>query len=330
MGYNGISNQLIMQKLIELDLLSGEEYMMGDIEWYVKDIDQYYEDAEDASVIYQYDQLELAKKYARTYCTIYWPMAALATKTGYNLSIAEREELIKLRKAENDFSEATGGQTARWVDVIRRWWNTHHPENPVVSFAISNLDDLRLKLFSRKIPIVTSFRGNLEWGKDISDGIVNKKTWWTPTYGHCRMMTGLTIYDNYKPKDWKRYSYPSIEHYFDVLKNWYERPQAFVFFLENELSQKGKKLVQAMKLGLRNGERENDLLTRWEASRIAMRIAFKKVTEEDVWNGKDWEKPVSKYEYSAMLHRCNEKCKIYTDVDRNKTITRREAILLLP
>lgn len=40
-------------------------------------------------------------------------MAALATKTGYNLSLAEREELMKLRKAESDFDEAVGGYSSR-------------------------------------------------------------------------------------------------------------------------------------------------------------------------------------------------------------------------
>jgi hypothetical protein len=75
------------------------------------------------------------------------------------------------------------------------------------------------------------------------------------------------------------------------------------FFLEKELSGDGLKLVTAMKKGLWNGARENDNLTRWEASRIAMRLG--KVDEKDVWNSKLPEKDVSKYEYSVMLNRVN-------------------------
>jgi hypothetical protein len=57
-----------------------------------------------------------------------------------------------------------------------------------------------------------------------------------------------------------------------------------------------------MKRKIWNGSRENDNITRWEASRIAMRLA-PKVKESDIWSGKFGDKAASKYEVSVMLNR---------------------------
>lgn len=320
---------MINKHLLEIDTPTWTEYMMWDVAGYVKDVDYYFNNAEETPNFIQYNQLELEKKYCTTLCTLYGAMASLATRTGYDFSLAEREELIKLRMAESDFDEAIWGYTSRGVDVVRRYWNTHHPENPVVSFSIYASEDIRKKLFAKDFPIVTSFRGNSAFSKDANDGVVDGTTFGKTTFGHCRSMMWMTVYDNYKPKEWRRYKYKSIDQFYEVVNNWYERPQSFIFFLEKDLSGDGKKLVDAMKKWLWNGERENDLLTRFEASRIALRISQGKVEEKNIWNGKNIDQPVSKFEFFTMLSRASKDYTAYLWTDRNKTMTRKQAILSL-
>lgn len=97
---------------------------------------------------------------------------------------------------------------------------------------------------------------------------------------------GLRFYDTAKMKTgFLNYAYPSVEHYIESAGNGYEREMVFPFFLEKELSGDGIKLVNAMKKGLWNGSRENDMITRWEASRIAMRLN-PKIKESAIWTGK--------------------------------------------
>jgi hypothetical protein len=310
--------------IIDIDTRTGDEYMMWDVAWYVKDVNYFFENATETPNFIQYNQLELAKKYCTTLCTLYWPMASLATRVRKDLTLPEREELIKLRMAESDFDPKIGWYTSRGVDVVRRWWNTHNPENPIVSFSIYNSEDIRRKLFAKNFPVVTSFRGNSAFSKDANDGIVDGTSFWKTTFGHCRSMMWLTVYDNYKSKDWRRYSYKSVDQFYQVAENGYERPQSFVFFLENELSGDGKKLVDAMKKWLWNGERENDNITRYESAIIAKRL-----WGTEVWNGSNPDKEASKYEVSVMLNKAIG-TPIYTGTDRNQSITRKEVILMLP
>jgi hypothetical protein len=115
----------------------------------------------------------------------------------------------------------------------------------------------------------------------------------------------------------------------ESVKNGFERQVFYAFFLEKELSGDWKKLVDAMRKGWWNGSREKDNLTRFEASAIAFRIWQWKVPQELIWNQKWANDAVSRYEFSVMINRVdNTKC-IYLGTDRNKLLTRKEAILLL-
>ncbi len=42
---------------------------------------------------------------------------------------------------------------------------------------------------------------------------------------------------------------------------------------------------------------------------------------------KDGDLPATKYEVTQMFHNANKQVKIYTDVDRNQSMTRRDAVL---
>lgn len=70
-----------------------------------------------------------------------------------------------------------------------------------------------------------------------------------------------------------------------------------------------------------NGERPTAFITRYEASRIALKInpALK---EKDVWNGKDGQKEATKYEVSVMLNKANMHIPLYLGLDRNHPIER--------
>jgi hypothetical protein len=47
----------------------------------------------------------------------------------------------------------------------------------------------------------------------------------------------MKFHDNYKiAKNWMLYEYPTMDSYLEALKNGYERPIVYAFFLDNELS----------------------------------------------------------------------------------------------
>lgn len=59
-----------------------------------------------------------------------------------------------------------------------------------------------------------------------------------------------------------------------------------------------------MKLGYWNGSRETENITRYEASRIALKMN-PKLKEKDIWNGKDKDKEASLYEVTVMFNKAN-------------------------
>lgn len=67
--------------------------------------------------------------------------------------------------------------TARGVDVVRRYWNTHNPNNPIVTFAIDVNSELGKKFFAKEFPVVTSVRGNSKYSTDNRDGILDATSW---------------------------------------------------------------------------------------------------------------------------------------------------------
>lgn len=319
----------MVKHLIDIDQQTGFEYRMEDLDGYVSDPAYFFERAAEVMKPIKYSQIEF-RELPTTLCTWYGSLNALASRVGKNFSESERREFIKLRMAEKDYSAELGGFTSIWVDVARRWWNTHNPENPIVTFAIDVSSELGKKFFAKNFPVVTSVRGNTAYQKDNRDGTLDATSWGKTTFWHCRMRIGMTFHDNYiVSKVWREYKYPSIENYLEASKKWYERPIIYAFFLEKELSWDGKKLVDAMKAKLWNWERENDNLTRFEAFSIANRIGQWKVAELDIWNGKNPDQDVSKFEFFTMLSRVNSKFTPYLWTDRNKMITRKQAILSL-
>lgn len=316
--------------LIDIDVLSWNEYTMWDLDWYVSDPAYFFDRADEKTKVIQYSQIEF-KDMPTTLCTLYGNMNAMATRTGKELTKEERRELCNLRKADPDYNPEVWWYTSAGCDTVRRWWNTHNPDNKIVTFAIDVTSSLWKKFFAKNFPVATSVRLNAAYSKDNRDGMLDATSWGTTTGGHCRMRMGMKFYDNYIVwGKWRMYEYPSVENYMKSLENGYERVIMYAFFLEKELSGDWKKLVNAMRAGLWNWEREDDLLTRFEAKTIAMRIGMWKVIEKDIWNGRKADDAASKYEYSVMMNRANKNFPIYLWTDRNQFLTRKQAILMLP
>jgi len=314
--------------LLELDVLTWNEYTIEDLDGYVADPSYFFDRAKETTKIVKYSQVEF-KEMPTTLCTLYGSMNALASRTGQELTVAERKELCKLRMADTDYRPDFWGLTSAGVDTVRRWWNTHNPNNPIVTFAVDINSELWKKFFSKEFPIVTSVRWNSKYSADNRDWVLNATSWWKTTFWHCRMRCGMTFHDNYiVSRVWREYKYPTIEAYMESVKNWYERPVFYAMFLEKELSGDGAKLVKYMKLKCWSGERETDNITRWEAVQIAKRLN-PKIEESKLWNSKEPNNKASRYEVSVIFNRAIW-TPICTDLNRNQDITRKNAILMLP
>ena len=315
-----------MKHLLNIDDQLWTEWQLEELDGMVSDPVYFFERASEIMKPIRYSQIEF-KDMPKTLCTLYGNLNALASRTGREFSVAERRELCNLRIACPDYKKEVWWLTSVWCDVVRRYWNTHNPENPIVTFAIDIRTDLWRKFFSKNFPIATSVRGNKAYSDDGKDGILHETSWWKSTWWHCRARIGMKFHDNYwTSKSWREYEYPSVDNYMDSVDNGYERPVFFAYFLEKELSGDGAKLVKYMKAKVWNGENANKNITRYEASVIASRLNPK---AKDIWNWKDWDKEASKYEVSVMLNRAIE-LPIYTWTDRNQSISRKEVILWLP
>lgn len=310
-----------MEHLIDLDQPTWDEYIAGSDEIFSADFFVNY--WEETTFEKLYNQLEFPE-YGRNLCTGYWPLTTLSIVIGRELTQEERLEIVKSRVAQGDFDPAIGGFTSIGVDVVRRWYNNKYPSDPIRT-AMVNSSDLIRKLAQKKIPIVTSIRGNRQFTLDQVDGTMDTLDYWNypRTYGHCRTRRQLEILDNYG----KKYRYKTIDDLELVTNKGIESRNVFVFFKESFLSDKGKKYLQGMKNKLWNWERADDNITRFEASRMAMRLN-PLTPENKIWNRKDKDKPATIYEVTLMLSKCS-KVNVYLGTDRNKLITRWQTIELI-
>lgn len=308
--------------LIEIDKPTGDEYIAWADDIFSPDFFIYY--GEETTFEKLYNQLEFAKTYGTNLCTIYWPMTTLSIIMGRELTSEERLELVKLRVAQPDFNPDVGGYTSIWVDVMRRWYNLKYPSDPIRT-AMVNENQLLKTLAQKNIPITTSLRGNRRFTLDTVDGTMDYLDYWNfpKTYGHCRTRRKLDVLDNY----WKKYRYKQIADLELCISHSFESGNVFVVFKESSLSKKGKRYLQGMKDWLWNWERAGSNITRYEASRMAMRLNTL-VKEKDIWNWKDWQKEASIYETTLMLSKTSS-VPVYLWPDRNKLITRGDTVEMI-
>lgn len=311
-----------LKHLVDLDQPTWTEYIAWADDIFSPDF--FIEYGQETTFEKLYNQLEFPE-YGRNLCTGYWPLTTLSIIMGRELTRDERLEIVKARHASWDFDPAIWGFTSIGVDVVRRWYNTKYPSDPIRT-AMVNERELLIKLAQKNIPIVTSLRGNRQFTLDQVDGVMDKLDYWNypwARYGHCRTRRTLTILDNYL----KKYRYKTIDDLMLCTDKAFESRNVFIFFKESSLSPKGKRYLQGMKDGVWNGSRAEDNITRFEASRMALKLNSQ-VKEKDIWNWKDVNREASIYEVSLMLSKVSN-IPVYLETDRNKTIKRWDVIDLI-
>lgn len=308
--------------LIDLDAPTGDEYIAWSDDIFSPDF--FIEYGEETTFEKLYNQLEFPE-YGRNLCTGYWPLTTLSIIMGRELTKEERLEIVKARSASGDFDPAIGGFTSIGVDVVRRWYNTKYPSDPIRT-AMVNEKELLIKLAQKNIPITTSLRGNRQFTLDQVDGVMDKLDYWNypwARYGHCRTRRTLTILDNYG----KKYRYKNVDDLMLCTDKAFESRNVFIFFKESSLSDKGKRYLQGMKDKLWNWERAWDNITRYECSRMAIKLN-PLVPEKNIWNKKDKDKPATIFEVTTMLSK-SSKVPVYLGTDRNKEVKRWDVIDLI-
>jgi len=316
----------IIEHRLDLDVLSWTEFVAGGEDLFSPDFFVQY--AEDTKYDARYNQLEYEAKFWRCMCTNYGPMTNLSMIVGRELTKDERYSICEERYSQKDFEREVGGFTSVWVDVNRRWWNRNFPNDPVFSVLINDMNLIR-QLAKKNIPLVTSLKLNTQYVADSRDWVMDKLDYWTYSskrFGHCRTRRSLLNIDNYL----NVYRWKSLDDLELVMNNGFESRNCFLFMKESLLSPKGKIYYRAMREWLFNGERTEEFISRYEISRIALRLNaqpwVKKVKENTIWNLANWSLPATIYEVSVMLNRANPKIPIYLGTDRNNPITRGNTI----
>lgn len=320
--------------LENIDELSGQEYIAWAIDMFGPEF--FIEYGKESDFLALYIQLEFEKNYShgaydfgKNLCTIYWPMIALSIMIGRALTEAERLELVKLRISEKDFDINYGGFTNMWVDVIRRWWNASHPDEQIVSFLVNDMNMLN-KLFTKRIPLVTSLRANREFTLDTIDGVMDKLNYWNfsgPRYGHCRTRIALDVPDNYL----RVYRYKHAADIRLCMTNSFESRNCYIFAKESWLSDVGAAYLKGNREGFWNGERPNEKCIRQDAAAMVFRKVGGAVPITELYNWLRKFDGVTVYEFSVMLNKATEwSYPIYTDPrTKNRVLTRGECIRIL-
>ncbi len=312
-----------LSHLLDLDKVTGTEYIAWSEDLFSPDFFIHY--GQETTYEKLYNQLEFAKEYGTNLCTCYGPLTTLSIIMGRELTSDERLELVKSRVAQGDFEPSIGGFTSIWVDVVRRWYNTKYPSDPIHTALVNDMVLLR-ELAQRNIPITTSLRWNKEFTLDTVDGVMDKLNYWlftSPRYGHCRTRRKLDVLDNYL----RKYHYKGIDDLELCMTHAFESRNVFVFFKDSSLSDLGRVYLKGMKAGLWNWERANNFITRYESSRICLKIN-PLIKEKDIWNWKDGGRNASIYEVTLMLSKVST-IPVYLWADRNKEITRGDTIRLI-
>ena len=89
------------------------------------------------------------------------------------------------------------------------------------------------------------------------------------------------------------------------------------------LEQSKRRRAEAKAKGYWNGERENQNLTRYEASLISMRVASR-TSDDGIWNGERPDTSVTRYEAVLMIERATDRRFPFEIKNPHNNITRGE------
>lgn len=195
--------------------------------------------------------------------------------TGKKYSKDERQALWDSALAL-DASESSGWYFYKAVDHIRKDWNKKNPNDRLVSFRLS-FDSPEFDLaISRGHSLVGGYRGNGEYNKQAEDGLLEGTEFGAPTYGHCiriRKDYGVVVVDNYLGK--KLHNTYIVSDFAALIRNKVFFDEFYLFLPFKTMTPDEQMLVEAQRLGIWNGERPNDPVTRSEAILMIMRAKTK-------------------------------------------------------
>lgn len=109
-------------------------------------------------------------------------------------------------------------------------------------------------------------------------------------------MWKLDVQDNYD----RKYKYQKAEDFYKAKSQGVNTQTSFVFFMEKDLSPLALKWVKLMDMGITNGERSEDKMTRDEVAITVKRIYPKAGL---FWNGMEGPRPVTRSEFQAMFEK---------------------------
>lgn len=307
--------------LLDIETPSGEEFIAWSVDMF--DVNTLIDSAEEKRIHFLYNQNQFASKYGFNLCTLYNAITNMSIFLGRRLTDDEIihliEERIKIR-----FNPAVWWYQTDWTDVVGKWARSLYPEKKIIWMMIDNNSDVRKKLFTKRIPLMTTYRGNQAYNEDTHDGHLDKLSYWVSTYGHAisDFFTGNAPswqrLDNYN----NEYTIKSPEDFYTLIANWVQGRYSWVFFSQDQLSQKGQTRLKLMKLKITNGERPDDKMRRDEVA-----ITIKRINPEakGFWNEKNWLNAVTLSELQKMLEVGTWKKfskPFYTEKTKNNTVTR--------
>lgn len=160
-----------------------------------------------------YNQLETGKMD----CTLYAALTAYSNMLNVEVSLEDRKE-IKRRALKLGHSETQGWYLYKAVNLVRDYLGE------VNSYTEKTGSKWFYAVLKKGHTIVTGYRGNSAYNKDIDDdGIVGSTTVTNPTYGHAICVTYIPtveevcVIDNYK---WvKKYNVYKLKDFDALVKN---------------------------------------------------------------------------------------------------------------
>lgn len=150
-------------------------------------------------------------------CTIFGSLGALSDLSGHEYPIEEQQAHWALA-LERGANPKLGWWGWKAVDVVRDKWNETHPNDTVSSFTVQLLGEEFTDAIDAGYSVVTGFRGNKDYNKDVLDGILDGDKFPNFTYGHFLRIVkhdaehyGLVI-DNYAKYNNRPNAYAVVSH----------------------------------------------------------------------------------------------------------------------
>jgi hypothetical protein len=140
--------------------------------------------------IYEYSQVK--KPEWSSDCTLFWPFWALSDLFNIQLTDKHIESIRKLAK-EKWKVDYQGWLTKQGVDVVAKRWNATFPDKQVLYYSIDLNSNNFIDAVSKWYTVVATYKGNSDYWKDFSDGVLDWIDFKPSTYGHCTDIINRTL-----------------------------------------------------------------------------------------------------------------------------------------